>query len=82
MVRTQIQLTKDQVQAIKRIAAAQGISLAAVVRRAIDTMLRAAPAEDREDQRKRALEIVGKFRSGKSDVSTRHDAHLAEVFRK
>ncbi len=81
MIRTQIQLTKEQVKAIKRVAAAQGESLAAVVRRAVDMMLAAAPAEAREDQRKRALEIVGKFRSGKSDVSTRHDSHLAEAFR-
>jgi hypothetical protein len=81
MIRTQIQLTKEQVKAIKRVATAQGESLAAVVRRAIDMMLKAAPAEDREDQRKRALEIVGKFRSGRSDVSTRHDSHLAEAFR-
>jgi len=81
MIRTQIQLTKEQVKAIKRVAAAQGESLAAVVRRAIDMMLKAAPAEDREDQRKRALEIVGKFRSGRSDVSTSHDSHLAEAFR-
>ncbi len=52
-----------------------------MVRRAIDMMLKAAPIEDREDQRKRALEIVGKFRSGMGDVSTRHDSHLAEAFR-
>jgi hypothetical protein len=81
MIRTQIQLTKEQAKAIKRVAAAQGESLAAVVRRAIDMMLKAAPAEDPEDQRKRALEIVGKFRSGRSDVSTRHDSHLEEAFR-
>lgn len=81
MIRTQIQLTKEQVQAIKRLAAAQGVSLAAVIRRAIDAMLKAGPADDVADQRKRAFEIVGKFSSGRRDVSTRHDAHLVEAFR-
>jgi len=35
------------------------------------------PADERK---KRAMDVIGKFRSGKHDVSKRHDAYLAEAF--
>ena len=36
MVRTQIQLTDEQARAIKRIASAKGVSVAEVIRRAVE----------------------------------------------
>lgn len=80
MVRTQIQLTEQQARAVKAIAAAQGISVAEAIRRAIDVMTRSRSAVDKEERRRRALGIVGKFRSGKRDVSKRHDAYLREAY--
>ena len=80
MVRTQIQLTEQQARAVKAIAAAQGISVAEAIRRAIDGMTQSRSAVDTEERRKRALRIVGKFRSGKRDVSKRHDAYLTEAY--
>jgi len=80
MVRTQIQLTEQQARAVKAIAAAQGISVAEAIRRAIDTLTRSHSAVDTEERRRRALGIVGKFRSGKRDVSKRHDAYLTEAY--
>jgi predicted Ser/Thr protein kinase len=80
MVRTQIQLTEQQARAVKAIAAAQGISVAEAIRRAIDGMTQSRSAVDTEESRRRALRIVGKFRSGKRDVSKRHDAYLAEAY--
>ena len=80
MVRTQIQLTEQQARAVKAIAAAQGISVAEAIRRAIDLMTQSRSAMDTEERRRRALRIVGKFRSGKRDVSKRHDAYLTEAY--
>ena len=80
MVRTQIQLTEQQARAVKAIAAAQGISVAEAIRRAIDGMTQSRSAVDTEERRKRAMRIVGKFRSGKRDVSKRHDAYLTEAY--
>ena len=80
MVRTQIQPTKQQEEAIRVIAAAQGISVAKSIRRAIDAMTRSGSSVDTEEKRRRALRIVGKFRSGKRDVSRRHDAYLPEAY--
>lgn len=80
MVRTQIQLTDQHARAVKAIAAAQGISVAEAIRRAIDVMIQSRSAMDTEERRRRALRIVGKFRSGKGNVSKRHDAYLTEAY--
>ena len=82
MVRTQIQLTEDQAKAIKRLAAAQGLSVAEVIRRAVDQIVHSSPKADLQQRQERALEIVGKFGSGKRDVSRKHDAYLAEAYKK
>ena len=82
MVRTQIQLTEDQVKALKKIAVSRELSVAELIRRAVDTMIKSSTAPDPEDRMKRALEIVGKFSSGKSDVSKHHDTYLAESYRR
>ena len=81
MVRTQIQLTEDQAKKVKKIAAHRGVPMAEVIRDAIDGVIRSEAGTVPEDRRKRALDIVGKFRSGKRDVSKRHDAYLAEVLK-
>jgi hypothetical protein len=80
MVRTQIQLSEDQAKAVKTVAIAQGISAAEVIRRAIDTVIQSPSLLDATEKRKKVLEIVGKFNSGKSDISIKHDDYLAETF--
>jgi hypothetical protein len=80
MVRTQIQLSEDQAKAVKAVAAAQGISAAEVIRRAIDSVIQSPSMPDAVEKRKRALEVIGKFRSGEKDISEKHDDYLAEAF--
>ena len=82
MVRTQIQLTEEQAKAIKRIALSRDLSIAELIRRAVDTMIKSSPVADPEEKLKRAIEVVGKFRSGKHDVAKRHDKYLADTYRK
>ena len=82
MVRTQIQLTEEQARAIKKMAASRHVSGAELIRRAIDVMIKSGPAADPEERRKRAIDIAGKFSSGKSDVSKKHDKYLADAFGK
>jgi len=81
MVRTQIQLTETQVYGLKKIAAARRLSVAEVIRQSVNAVLKASNIVDAEEQRKAAAEIVGRFASGKSDVSSNHDSYLAEAFR-
>jgi hypothetical protein len=37
---------------------------------------------DAEERHKRAMEIVGKFISGKRDISKKHDLYLADAYHK
>ena len=77
MVRTQIQLTEAQAAELRRRAAERRTSMAALIRAAVDKSL---AEDDGAAVRQRALEAVGKFRSGRSDVSRDHDRYLAEAF--
>lgn len=78
MIRTQIQLTEDQAKALKRLAASRHLSVAELIRRAIEAMIKTDSAADPEERLQRSLEIVGKFSSGKRDISRKHDAYLSE----
>ena len=80
MVRTQIQLTESQVHALKKIAASRHVSVARLIRQAIDTMIQSGPLVDREERYKRAMDIVGKFCSGKRDISKEHDDYLVDAY--
>jgi hypothetical protein len=80
MVRTQIQLTQEQVKAVKAIAALGNMSSAEVIRQAIDRLVKSRSVVDEKLKRSRALRIAGMFRSGTHDVSKNHDAYLAEAY--
>ena len=81
MVRTQILLTEEQLRALRRLAAERGVSMAVLVREAVDAFVQANATVPSEDRRRRALEAIGRFASGRRDVSARHDEHLAEAYR-
>ena len=76
MHRTQIQLEDGQWQTVNRVAEQRGVSAAQVIRDALDRALPAAVDQRRE----RAVASIGGFRSGRGDVSVRHDDHLADAF--
>jgi predicted DNA-binding ribbon-helix-helix protein len=80
MVRTQIQLTAQQAKAIKKIARARHLSVAELIRQAVDNLIKASTVIDVEERRKRALDAAGRFRSGLRDLSTEHDKYLEEAF--
>jgi len=83
MVRTQIQLTERQARELKRMASREGVSMAEVIRRAVDAKIREGAGEvPREERVRRALAVMGKFRSGIRDLSTNHDKYLAEDYMK
>ena len=73
MIRTQISLTEEQMHRLRSEARRRGISLAALVREAVYAQV----GEDEWEARKRrAMEVVGAFHSGRSDISERHDTCL------
>ncbi len=77
MVRTQIQLTEEQAKALREIAAQRGVSMAELIRESVDHII-----EEREQKEKwqKALGVMGRYRSGLSDVAASHDKYLAEDY--
>ena len=82
MVRTQIQLTSEQSRDLKKLALSHQASVSELVRRAVDELIKLNTRADIKEIKKRSMEIVGKYHSGKKDISKKHDTYLAEVFRK
>jgi Ribbon-helix-helix protein, copG family len=81
MVRTQIQLPEQQVTLLKRLAAQQHVSMAELIRRAVDLFTLSPDATNIKEQRERAIAAVGRFHSGRGDLAARHDDYLAEAFK-
>lgn len=82
MVRTQIQLTEEQAERIKRIAADRQTSMAEVIRDSIDrTLASPGAAVPRQERVRRAMEAAGRFHSGSTDGAEHHDQYLAEAYR-
>jgi len=82
MVRTQIQLTENQLDSLKRLSANSGRSIANLIREAVELCLRKQIPADFNERTKRALGVAGRFSSGASDVSAHHDDYLADAFKK
>lgn len=80
MIRTQIQLTEEQARELREQAVRENVSMAELVRRAVDDLLRRAVTVPMDERRRRAMALVGQFRSGQTDVSEKHDEYLAEVY--
>ena len=80
VLRTQIQLTEEQARALKDLAHREGKSVAELTRQAIDYWLQKVGSLSAEERRQRALAVVGRFHSGLSDISERHDDYLTEAY--
>jgi hypothetical protein len=79
VIRTQIQLTEEQEAKVKRLAAERDVSMAEVIRGAIDLL---PDRDDRAERFARALAVAGVGRDveGKTDVAERHDEYLADIY--
>jgi hypothetical protein len=85
-----VQLTEEQVKALKKLAKARKTSMAQLVRESVDQYIVTAPRElTREEKRQRMLAFLqyikenrDTFRDieGKTDVAVNHDKYLAEIY--
>jgi post-segregation antitoxin (ccd killing protein) len=78
VIRTQIQLTETQAREVKRMAEERGVSMAAIIREAIDDRLRRRNAPSWDELVERAIAAVGCCSSGLGDAADRHDEYFAE----
>jgi hypothetical protein len=77
MIRMQVQLTEEQANALRRMAAREGVPIAELIRQGIARRL---AENDRHERRRRALAAAGRLRGGPSDLGRRHDAYLDDAF--
>lgn len=82
MVRTQIQLKAEQARDLKKMALSRRESVSNLIRKAVDDLIKSSTRADAEEVKKRALAVVGKYHSGKKDISRKHDAYLSEALGK
>ena len=75
MKRVQVQLTEEQLTALRRRAEDSGVGIAALVRRAVDAWI---AGEGRGQRVDRALGAIGGFQSGLGDLAERHDDYLED----
>ncbi|HDL86409.1 MAG TPA: ribbon-helix-helix protein, CopG family [Candidatus Acetothermia bacterium] len=75
MHRTQVQLDEEQMRALRAEAARSGVSVAALIREAVDVYLSRS-----ESVRTRALAVAGRFASGQHDVAEQHDRELESYY--
>lgn len=79
MIRTQIQLEERQAEALRKLASEQNVSVAALIRRAVDqSLLLQGEGEARYRRAVSALRRLRPEKRTQGDVSRRHDDYLAE----
>jgi len=88
MIRTVIQLTEEQMKALKELAKARHVSVAKLIRESVATYVASAPKEmsmtEKRQRMLKALEEIEKAQfhdiEGKTDLSINHDKYLAEIY--
>ncbi|MGB6059290.1 MAG: ribbon-helix-helix domain-containing protein [Microthrixaceae bacterium] len=76
MIRTQISMTEEQAEKLRRLAALRQRSQAALMREALDALL----ADSENTRTASARSVIGRYGSGNSDTAERHDEALDEAF--
>lgn len=71
-----VHITEEQIRKAKALACRRGVSMAEVIRQALDAATR--ELERTDEVRRRATAIIGCVRSGLGDLSANHDVYLTE----
>ena len=77
MVRTQIQFGEAEADAVKRLARERSVSMAAVIRDAVDQYVHRESGASLDERWRRSLAAVGGFHSGGTNLSATHDEFAA-----
>ncbi|HZB40376.1 MAG TPA: ribbon-helix-helix protein, CopG family [Ilumatobacter sp.] len=77
MIRTQISMTEEQQEALRRLAALRNVSQAAVLRDALDSLI---GHDTRLRRLERARQLIGAYRSAASNTAVEHDEALDDAF--
>jgi uncharacterized protein involved in type VI secretion and phage assembly len=79
MKRIQAQLPEDTARRLRALSAQEGVSVAELLRRGAELVLRVGPQDSPEERRRRARGVVARF-SDAPEIAREHDEHLDEAF--
>lgn len=79
MVTTPVNLTDEELEALRDLAEREGVPVDQVIRRGINAVLGAEAEAEADTRQRRAVAAIGAFHSGRHDVSRRHDEYLADA---
>ena len=82
MERTQISLEPGQAQRLRHLARERGVSMAHLIREAVDRVYGATPADAMDAKWERAMKFVreNNVGSGLPDLGQEHDRYLDEIY--
>jgi hypothetical protein len=80
MIRTQIQLEEEHLNWLRNESKTRGVSISQLIREGI-SLFKEREERMPADRKARALEAVGRFSSGKSDIAEKHDQYLANAYK-
>ena len=82
MERTQISLEPEQAERLRRLASERGVSMARLIREAIDRVYGAASEDSLDARWERAFRFINeaRFHSGVDDIAEQHDKYLDEIY--
>lgn len=78
MVTWNVELTEEQNRRLEEIAAERHRSVSELIREGVAELLRTEEQPVRQDLKRRAAALSGRFRSGLQDLSVDHDRYLVE----
>ncbi|KQC15078.1 MAG: hypothetical protein APR63_12825 [Desulfuromonas sp. SDB] len=78
MIRTQIQLTEKQAEALKKLSSEKDVSISELIRRGVDLLLKTDLISNNELKKKNALKLSGLHKTGCKNLSTHHDYYIYE----
>jgi hypothetical protein len=79
MVRRQVQFTEEELAGVQTLASERSASFAAIVREAVDAYLSSHEEPGGAASLQRMESLVGKYHSGRHDISRRHDDYFADA---
>jgi hypothetical protein len=81
VIRTQIQLTSEQVRSLKRIAVREKKSVSELIRLSVDALIHSNGIDNRSDLRQKAIAVAGQLK-GPENLAENHDNYLSEAYEK
>lgn len=80
MERTQISLTSEQAERLRRVARKRHSSMAALIREAVEQYVPDEETPTRDELWDRAMSAVGAYESDGSNVGEDHDRYLTDIY--